>query len=377
MRKRIDEMEIMRGLAIIAIVLLHVTAYFMGSPGSHLAYKVSFFFNQVTRFALPLFMVMSGWALAYNAKPEEDIDYAVFIKKRVKNILTPYLVWSVVYFIFYLTYIHKVPLGGGKLEDVALFAQQPWQLIPIFLKNLLFGWNYVHLYFIILIFQFYLIFPLIIGPIRRVKSPLRFLTVASVLYILLMIYLFYFRVLTGNLALDIFVRYYAGMLISWYVYFLIGILIGMHFQAFNDFANKHSLKMIALYVLTTVLVLVEAWSTSPGDIPKLTSLRVTVFLNTLVSIFFYFRVSQLLKGRKLGYKLVQITGRHSFTIYFVHLMLLVLLNNQLLRLSDQFSLQRTLYLPVLFIVTWFASLLFAHLEQLAKGLLRKQNSLGR
>ncbi|MDA8226982.1 MAG: acyltransferase family protein [Desulfitobacterium hafniense] len=65
MKEKIEEIIFLRGLAIIGIVLLHVTAYFLTPANSDfLVYKISLVLNQVVRFTLPMFLVISGFGLA-------------------------------------------------------------------------------------------------------------------------------------------------------------------------------------------------------------------------------------------------------------------------------------------------------------------------
>lgn len=168
MRDRLEEINIMRGIAIFGIVLLHVTAYFLGTANTdYLVFKAGLTLNQLMRFSLPMFLVISGFALAYNFN--KRIEFKPFIRKRLKSIFLPYVMWSFIYFLFYIVYLKKIPVGV-KVTGIESINLDGLNIVLIFLKNLLFGWNYVHLYFVVLIFQFYLIYPFIMNRLVKVKN---------------------------------------------------------------------------------------------------------------------------------------------------------------------------------------------------------------
>ena len=69
MPKRIIEMDILRGLAILGVITGHVAA-------ETLYVKTTFlgiFFNQVIRFAVPVYIFLSGLGLGLSKRPYSDI----------------------------------------------------------------------------------------------------------------------------------------------------------------------------------------------------------------------------------------------------------------------------------------------------------------
>ncbi len=358
MRKSIEEITIMRGFAILGIVLLHVTSYTLGSAGTSLtAFKVGLTLNQLVRFSLPLFLVISGFSLACNYDRSAGLNFTSFVGKRIKAVFVPYLFWSLVYFLFYVIILEKVPVGV-KVTGLDSLSLNRLAFVTVFLKNLLFGWNYVHLYFVILIFQFYLIYPFVIRKLSGSRFQKPILIVSVIAYACLLVYLFYFRKPTGNFIFDIFVRYYWQMLISWYIYFLFGLTIVIHFQEFKNLNCRNFTGITLIYLATSLLVVIESFLYGPANLGKLTSLRASVFLNTIPAIFFYFRLSHILKTtapKILGF--LMHLGHKSFGVYLVHLLVLANTTSILNKaLPGIFNFNRTSFTLVLFVITLLGSL---------------------
>lgn len=353
MKPRIEEMTIIKGTAISGIVLLHVTAYFLSPTNSQLrVFDVSLILNQWVRVFLPMFLIISGFGLAYNYGSYSSFNTMQFIVRKSREILIPYTIWSLFYFLFYLLIINKIPIGTKVIALEATHLQ--WKvLVPVFLKNLLFGWNYVHLYFVILIFQFYFLFPWLIAWLKRTKHQQGYLIIGFIIYLLLIIYLSKFRTITGNPFNDLFVRYYWETFVAWYFYFLWGVVIGLNFEAFVKLAAEHYVKTLFFYLITLALVLFEAISTPANQIGNLTSLRTTVLLNTIPGLFFFFIVSRALIKRKsmlAGY--LKSIADVSFGIYFVHLAIIFLLSNFLMGIFPSlFGFSRVIFVPILFLGT--------------------------
>ncbi len=143
MKERNYAIDAIRLISILAVVVIHVTT---SSTDRTAPFSPDFFafhfINQIFRFAVPLFFLISGFLLAgkYNVinSPIE------FYKKRLGKILLPYVVWSAIYYI----YIFPKPISR-------LFTDK-------FAMNLLTGNASYQLYFIPAIIILYFLFPLII-----------------------------------------------------------------------------------------------------------------------------------------------------------------------------------------------------------------------
>lgn len=147
-RKRIYYLDILRLMAIVAVVTAHATSGpivrmdFIGTEHWLIANAI----NGALRWAIPIFFMISG-ALLLNSKKDEDIG--LFYKKSAKKLMIPLLTWSLIYFVFkYYVWIDFAP-------------SDPASMIGVFFKELLFGEIYDHLWFMYTIIAMYFIMPFI------------------------------------------------------------------------------------------------------------------------------------------------------------------------------------------------------------------------
>ena len=136
MPKRIIEMDILRGMAILGVVIGHVAA-------ETLYVEITFsgiFFNQAIRFAVPVFIFLSGMGLSLSQKTYPG--YIRFVGQRLRKIIPLYCLWTAIYHF-------PLPFGSPTFTFRGYF------------KALLTGDASYQLYFIPLIVQFYILFPLL------------------------------------------------------------------------------------------------------------------------------------------------------------------------------------------------------------------------
>lgn len=129
--------DAMRAVAIFAVVLIHTTSrtleFFQYDLNGHL---ITLFLNQISRFAVPLFFLISGFVLELNH--HANINYWAYFKKRASRIVIPYLFWSAIYYLL-------------------IYRSDP----DNFIKAILTGSASYQLYFIPALIIFYLAFPLL------------------------------------------------------------------------------------------------------------------------------------------------------------------------------------------------------------------------
>jgi len=103
-RPKILEMDIVRSIAILAVVLIHTTAdATMSLPKGSISQIIVFAVNEASQFAVPVFIFISGIVLFYRYYDSWDFKALAwsFYRKRIGSVLIPYLIWSFFYYIFY------------------------------------------------------------------------------------------------------------------------------------------------------------------------------------------------------------------------------------------------------------------------------------
>lgn len=151
----IEAMHVIRSVAMIGVLIVHSTSVAIAdlAPGST-GQSVYAALNTMFRFGTPMFLFLSAFVLFYNYWDRQiNLKFlARFYGKRVTFIILPYLMISIFYF----------------LAKAYLFYGMPdWSAIQTFLFQLAVGKAHFHLYFIFVIIQFYLAFPLVMLLLQR------------------------------------------------------------------------------------------------------------------------------------------------------------------------------------------------------------------
>lgn len=153
MRKaKIEEIQSLRALAFLAVVFQHAVASYVYDAGVQLADGATLsLLLLVSKFAVPLFVFITGLVLFYNY--DGELRYGSFVYKRFQDILLPYLFWTGVYFAW--------KIGWDQRAAASLLE---------FLRLAVTGKASYHLWYIVMIFQFYLLFPLFRSLVHAVKK---------------------------------------------------------------------------------------------------------------------------------------------------------------------------------------------------------------
>lgn len=139
--ERIQWLDILRTIAITAVVLMHVSVPSISDITSFKdwGWNQALWLNAVSRFGVPVFLMITG-VLFLNKK----YNITSFLSKRGHRIILPFLLWSALYYIMYQ------PINPNSIQE----------LIFGFLKILQTGAAF-HLWYVYMILGIYLILPLV------------------------------------------------------------------------------------------------------------------------------------------------------------------------------------------------------------------------
>lgn len=109
-----DKIKVISFLAIVLVVFLHAYnldtkqhGIVLSLPKSYNWFVQNLISNGVTRIAVPLFFIISGF-LFFTKFDENQPNFLVKIRKRVKSLFVPYVIWSVMGIILYFI-LQSVP----------------------------------------------------------------------------------------------------------------------------------------------------------------------------------------------------------------------------------------------------------------------------
>lgn len=146
----IRQTSILKGIAILGVLLLHGLSSVRGMYLQMDTAIEVIFADQFLRFCVPLFVALSGFALA--SKYKESVETKEFLWRRVAKLIPQYVLWSL---IFSFAIAPLYPQWG-----------EPSVFIP-FWQKLAYGKSDYHLYFVPMILQLYLLFPLLHMGMRK------------------------------------------------------------------------------------------------------------------------------------------------------------------------------------------------------------------
>src|SRR5574344_1600476 len=145
---RLKEMDFLRGIGVFAVIIIHLTSTYITYPADSSTYLIWGSINRFFGFAVPLFLAISALVMTYNAKEVGGIDAGRFYLKRLSKVIFALLIWTGIYLV-YLKFN-----GYGIVNPFS----HPGEFIK---EYILLGHACYHLYFIPIIIQLYLLFPLI------------------------------------------------------------------------------------------------------------------------------------------------------------------------------------------------------------------------
>ncbi|KEZ48353.1 acyltransferase [Metabacillus indicus] len=328
-RTYLFEIHFLRALACMGVVGVHLTATHYGildQPWHWLSY----FFNQYGRFGTTIFAVLSGFLLFYQVK-RRGFMLGKFIKSRFTKILIPFLVWSVVYRLLGYAFEEK-SFGDPASETV----------------NLLLGNSYYHLYFVAIVLQFYLVFPIVQKLIS--SKILIFLTAAVSLVISVAFYEFDPNV-SGMLGEFLTSK---AFLPVWIFYFVFGCILANYWEEILSFTRKNPWIFLGITLLITIGTIVEYKVVGYVSNRRLTNiLNIPLLCISLVGLYPFLSKFSFIK------KPLTAIGKYSMGIYLVHPLILFGLSKLI---PQQYWTVE--YLPLLFAAVMLYSTLLIRIIQL-------------
>ncbi|TCZ76870.1 acyltransferase [Paenibacillus albiflavus] len=297
MRPKINELDVVRAIAIIAVVLIHSTseATVLPAAGS-LLHKFFYWTNTLGAFAVPVFVIISGIVLFYKYYDQWTArDSITFYKKRVISVVYPYLAFSIFYYLF----------------NQILFSQTVTVDIGAFLNLLPWGKAGYHLYYMILICQFYLLFPILMTLTKKSRLFERNLALIGLLiqggfYV----YVHWFHNIPHRATLSV----------TYFALFLIGAVIGIHYHTIVKWIERHTLWLMPLAILTGCLYVGLNWSLKYDQVPIETTWIMLAY-NTYALLMAVALIGAGKHLMKLSPKVSTIMlrlGKASFGVYLLH-----------------------------------------------------------
>ena len=317
--ERLLELDVLRGASVIGVILIHIIggSFHFWQQGSAI-WTIFIILDQLFRVSVPLFVFISGYNLY--SRYAHKFNLAEFLIKRVARLVPWYIIWSLIIFL----YINLTVLPG--------YVNYPtWKLIFL-------GKVDYHLYFVSMIFQLYLLFPLLLWAYKKFRKNFVILlfVAQTILYLIF--------TLDGQKLIELPWRFYEQQQYlffgTWLFYFVFGFFLSEKSEGSAKLHLKSAqfkwIKFVLPIATITFLGLAVHNSlhliTQTADTNVATrSTRIPLLLYTsafITSALIYSDV--LLKLKKQILKILLYFANVSYLVYLIHALVIRILGNFIL-----------------------------------------------
>jgi peptidoglycan/LPS O-acetylase OafA/YrhL len=230
-RKRLDHIDAMRPVKQAGVVTTHTLLAF-APVAAGLTVGASLQLLHVTREA---FLFVSACMLAYSVRELPGIDHSTFWRRRFALVAVPYLCWTLIYFFVAL------PGDPGTLRS---------DLVHLLY---LFGTGYYQLYYLLVLLEFYALFPLLLVLLRKTAGHHGVVLLVSGALQLVLV-----STMHWNVAPTWMRGYWATREVTSYQFYLVaGMVVAVHLDEVHQWLCSH----VGLIVASTLAaaVVAEAW----------------------------------------------------------------------------------------------------------------------
>ena len=358
MSNREAYLDQLRVLAIIGIVCCHVCCDFIIQNPSIYSHFNTFYmlpFFTLGRFVgIPIFVMLSG-ALLIN----KNYSFKEYVKKRFNRVFVPYMFWAIIFMLFTVLIFHK-QLTGELILNIVFGQKGPVGVI------LWFVWMIIVVYIGIFIINKVLNF----GKLKSENFENNFINILVILS--LVIYsLCNFGII-----------HYSGELF-YYIQFIPYAIFGYaltHKNFINSYLTPNRLVILTFiisvfgYLYFNWMVVINTINTNnygPGSYFQFIVMLITF---CLVLFFRYLpksqfnKINKLLSSKYISSAILSIS-KCSYGIYFIHYLILKLLQNVYLKqigLFDHPKFWTPILLIVVFISSWVIILIMGKIPVINK-----------
>lgn len=294
--------DILRALATLAVITIHVNTPVMNmNYGKNMEYWwIGLIINNLVRFVIPIFLVISGATLL--TKEYQLID---FYKKRFSRVFIPFLFWLPAYWLFRWCMLRSWE-RPQTFDDIIRWGS------TLFVRE---GVS-IHLWFVYMILFLYLFMPFIGKFLRKTNQ--------KIIAVILIIWLLFNTLQSfGFLKIESESILFKKLFVySLYVGYLV---LGYFLHTFKPNFQPSRKLAISLYFATVIIAVFTTHFLSLQNGKQTLTIMGSFTINTFfqtVAIYYMFK-NRDFKNKAIRL-LIQYISNYSFGIYFVHIMVISL-----------------------------------------------------
>ncbi|SCM98664.1 Uncharacterized protein BWINRASL_05036 [Bacillus mycoides] len=310
MTQSAPEFKVLQSIAFLAVVLQSSLLYTMnqGNVLIEQSLIMGMLFN-LAKFSAPAFIFIVGFHLI--RQYTKQLVYTEYIYEKAAHLLIPYFFWSILYL---LTTNDIITLQGG-------------------IKSLLLGTAAPHLWYVIMMFQIHLLFPLLCTLFywfqkrtENKKDIYKYMTIFACLYFLLMWYSSHYIFNGEKLTSSTILHYTDRSFFFYSFYFVMGGIAAVALKTWRIFTMKHIPLITILFFILFLFINYELFSFYGANSIHLTVstyLKPSMFLYIVCEIIILYVLSiMIVKRRGLLYKTLKFIGNYTYGAYLAHLFFL-------------------------------------------------------
>lgn len=319
-KTHLGEADYLRVFGLIAIVYIHALGFFLAmTDAKTYSYIIQELSVNLLRFGRYVFMFVTGLVLfcRYNSSKPDTLQ---FYRRRFVNLVIPYAVWTAVYLLVqrWAEMVSWIGLAGFS---------------ALWLKNLIDGNAFFHIYYILVAIQFYLFFPLFtlifkpLNPLRWVKIILAGgLLLSGSYYYLLEIQGANVAAMVAGTRLEavtaMVLQYKDRLLFSYLAFYFLGGLAGLYFNEWRIWLARQRNLIFCGLVLSAGLVCGEYFyfyqHLGRNWEMTISVFKPSIFLYSIAIILVLSRLALALERRGFMRSIITVLAANSLGIYLIH-----------------------------------------------------------
>ena len=312
-------LDLLRIIAICAVVMIHVSASYVVNPNNLLSFTIGNICDSFSRIGVPLFLMISG-SLVLDENKEFNC------RKRIFSILIPWCVWS---FLYAFRFTIVIPISQGKSFNVVSFF-------------IYFITGHYHLWYMWAIIGLYLISPILRKFVKKEnKQIVAYFIVLSLIFQFskpIITLLFETVIRSGNLeyahtyiSKNLNLDFFGGLT----TYFLAGwFLSNINLKK----STEIFLYVIGLCSLICIIVVTQIFPNKYSLTYSNTGLFVLFY-----SIAIFLLVKNLCSNKRSENRFIIGCSNLSFGVYLIHVFILTMV--------EQILPVNSLFIPLIFLAT--------------------------
>ncbi|MHC1719740.1 MAG: acyltransferase [Clostridiaceae bacterium] len=308
-RERLTEIDALRALAFIFVVVQHTLGGFSNIKGiPYASYIIMKLMYIMAKPAVPIFLFISALVLIYAHK--ERLNLKNYYLKRIKFIFIPYIIWSAI--------------SMYKLGNEERFAN--------FIAQLIAGNAAYHFWYMGMVIRMFLYFPIILWIAKKIHAMnIQIRTAVFLLLVCLYYYISgYQSAIVQSVAALIFgtpdaleLKMLNISIFFWYLYFILGIYMALNYKYIKAKLLEYKAAVFVCYGISYAYAFLN-------EIHKVPFVRPMYLMYVVMSIAAFYLISIMIAGKKFAFKPLKFIGDYSFAAYMAHVIVIQYAANRIM-----------------------------------------------